>query len=746
MKAAQHPLSAPVQFVKGIGPRKADALAAVGVTTIRDLLFYVPRRYLDRSTVASIQDLRRLREGMPAVTEESGAPDVRQDVTVVGEVKSFRVLGGGRKARFVLVIADATGSMQCLWFGGIPYWRRAFTIGEVLAVSGRPTSYANVLQFVHPAFDRLRGPVRSEDKGIPDDVDWSTTLNTGGFVPLYPSGQELERVGLDSAGFRRAISGAIAIYLDAVQETLPAALLQRHRLIPLPSAIRTIHFPRTTDELALARRRLKYEELFFFQLALAAKRRARREEAGIRFNVESALARRLVDALPFRLTGAQVRVIREITGDMASPRPLNRLLQGDVGSGKTIVALICILIAMDNGYQSAFMAPTEILAEQHYRTLCSLLDGIPVNVRFLVGGQKSRLRKDVLEDARNGTANIVVGTHALFEKEVGFHRLGFVVIDEQHRFGVMQRASLRRKGENPDVLVMTATPIPRTLSLTLYGDLDVSVIDELPPGRKPVRTAVMPDTDREKAYGFVREQVAAGRQAYFVYPLIEESEKIDLKAAVEHFEHLRGHVFPDFRLGLLHGRMESAEKEAVMASLKEGKIQILVATTVIEVGIDVPNASVMVIENAERFGLAQLHQLRGRVGRGASQSHCLLLAQAWVAQRVRRGGVPSAPGDDQRAGAVQRLATMVGTTDGFRIAEKDLELRGPGDFFGTRQSGIPEFRIADILLDSRTLEAARQDAFAIIDADPHLQQPGHRVLSDALLATRGDMLALFRVG
>jgi ATP-dependent DNA helicase RecG len=746
--ATEHPLSRPVQFVKGIGPRKAAALQDVGVCTVRDLLFYAPRRYLDRSTIVTVAELRRS-AGSPAPSAaEPDAADVRRDVTVVGEVKSFRVLGGGRKARFVLVLADAGGSMQCLWFGGVAYWRKAFTVGEIIAVSGQPTFYAGVLQFVHPALDRLKGPSRGEEVDGGEEVDWSRTLHTGGFVPLYPSGQELERVGLDSAGFRRTIASVLRMHASAVHETLPGDLLGKHRLIPLPEALRLIHAPRSQDDIAAARRRLKYEELFFFQLGLALKRRARHEETGIPFEVESRLARRLVDALPYRLTAAQVRAVKEITADMASPHPLNRLLQGDVGSGKTIVALISMLIAVDNGYQAVFMAPTEILAEQHFRTLTALLGELPVRLRLMLGGQKSRLRQDIREDIRRGSAQIVVGTHALFEKGVDFARLGLVVIDEQHRFGVLQRASLRKKGEHPDVLVMTATPIPRTLSLTLYGDLDVSVIDELPRGRKAVKTVVLSDAEKEEAYGFVREQVQDGRQAYFVYPLIEESEKVDLKAAVEHFDHLRERVFPGLRLGLLHGRLESIEKEAVMSAFAAGETHILVATTVIEVGIDVPNASVMVIENAERFGLSQLHQLRGRVGRGAAQSYCLLLAESWVAQRAKSGRKTrvSVAGDTPRAAAVERLATMVATTDGFRIAEKDLELRGPGDFFGTRQSGIPEFRIADILTDSRIMEAARQDAFLLIESDPYLQQPGHRVLTEHLVATRGDMLSLLRVG
>lgn len=739
------PLTTHVQYLKGIGPRKSAVLLKYGITTVRDLLFYVPRRYLDRTTLATIAGLRT----NPTTVGEAGAADVRRDVTVVGEVRSFRVIGGGRKARFVLILADTTGTMQCVWFGGVQYWKKAFSIGEVLAVSGQPTFYGGVLQIVHPAIDRLRGRVLEGDEE-PEQVDWSNALSTGGLVPLYPSGQELERVGLDSAGFRRIIASALKSVGGEIPETLPSTILLQHQLLSLDKALRSVHFPKTMSELEGSLRRLKYEEFFFFQLKLALKRRLVREETGgIPFAIESKLARQLVDSLPFKLTKAQVKVINEITADMKSPRPLNRLLQGDVGSGKTIVALICILIAVDNGYQAVFMAPTEILAEQHYKTLSNLLKNIPVNARQLVGGQRSRLRRDVLEDISRGSAQIVVGTHALFEKGVEFARLGLVVIDEQHRFGVLQRASLRSKGENPDVLVMTATPIPRTLSLTLFGDLDVSVIDELPRDRKPIKTVLRSESDKQDVYKFIRDQIQAGRQAYFVYPLIEESEKLDLKAATEHFEDLQKRVFPDLRLGLIHGRLPGEQKDEIMMAFKNRELDILVATTVIEVGIDVPNASVMVIENAERFGLAQLHQLRGRVGRGADQSYCILLSEKWIVTRaLRMGGETMGrplQGDPKEL-TVRRLATMAATTDGFKIAEVDLELRGPGDFFGTRQSGVPEFKVANILTDSRYLEVARQDAFAIVEDDPQLRSPDHRMLSEHLRAYFSDAMTLLRVG
>ena len=747
-------LSLPVQFIKGIGPRKSAALEKVGIRDLLDLFFYVPRRYLDRSAVVSIAELRKvvLTPGAQSASltgEDGEFPEVRRDSTVVGEVRSFRVMGMGKGARFVLVLADQTGSLQCVWFGGVQYWKRAFQIGETLAVSGQPTSFGGVLQFVHPDLDRL-APAGQEE-----EVNWSKMLNTGGFVPLYPSGQDLAKVGLDSGGFRRIIHTAMNLHLNRLPETLPESIIAARALVPIREAIRSVHSPRAQENLVEALRRMKYEELFLFQLKLALKRRVVDEETGVSFSVKSPLARRLVDSLPFSLTKAQIRVIREISGDMAESKPMNRLLQGDVGSGKTVVALLSMLIAVDNGYQAAFMAPTEILAEQHYKTLSTLLKGLPVNIRLLVGAQRSRLRQDVLEDTRRGDAQIVVGTHAIFEKKVEFHRLGMVVIDEQHRFGVMQRAMVRAKGEHPDVLVMTATPIPRTLSLTIYGDLDISVIDELPRDRKPIKTILRHEGEKESVHQFVRDQVHAGRQVYFVYPLIEESEKVDLKAATVHYEHLQREVFPDLRVGLIHGRLPGDEKDRIMEMFKERQIDILVATTVIEVGIDIPNASVMVIENAERFGLSQLHQLRGRVGRGSDQSYCILLAKKWVVQRagrvggaeLRGGGVPGLQQavDEQRL-AEKRLAAIVSTNNGFTIAEFDLELRGPGDFFGTRQSGVPEFKVANILTDLALLEIARTDAFDLVKRDPRLRDPAHRLLAEQLRDRFHEDLVLSRVG
>ncbi len=695
----------PLQYVKGIGPKRAAALTEIGITTVKDLLYYFPRDYLDRSKIVRIADLRH--------HVAAGEP-----VTVFAEVFRTEARRARRTNRmiFFLTVKDESGYLTCVWFEGFQWYKDAFEQGEFLALSAVPTvDKLGRPQFVHPQFDRLAS---SEE----DEPDWGKLFNTGAIIPKYRSSSDLEKVGLDSRGFRWVIRNAIKQHLSGVEEILSDNVIASNSLVGLHYALRHVHFPATDESLGAARRRLKYDELFFLQLMLAFKKQLLREEPKVvSFVKESRLSEDLLRKLPFELTKAQQRVVKEIVDDMKSHRPMNRLLQGDVGSGKTIVALLAALLAVDNGYQVAFMAPTELLAEQHFRTIQSYLGDTPVNTRLLIGGQRKKLRQDILEDIHSGRGNIILGTHALIEENVEFANLGFVVIDEQHRFGVLQRAKLREKGILPDILVLTATPIPRTLSMTLYGDLDVSIIDEMPLHRKPIRTAVRMDNQKERVFAFVRDEVTKGRQAYIVFPLIEESEKIDLKAATKEFEHLRKEIFPGFRLGLLHGRMKSEEKDEIMRQFKEREIQILVSTTVIEVGIDVPNATIMIVENAERFGLAQLHQLRGRVGRGAEQSYCILIADyAWFDRKKKADSVEI---EEEKQHAKVRLETMVETTDGFKIAEVDLSLRGAGEYFGTRQSGMPEFKIADLVNDHDLLMTARKDAFDLVARDQHLRLP-----------------------
>lgn len=719
-----------LQTVRGIGPKRERALKDLGIETIEDLLYYFPRDYLDRSRIVPIGDLRK--------HVSSSKP-----VTVLGAVFRQEAKRARKTNRlmFFLTIKDESGYVQCVWFEGVQWFKDAFETGELLAVSAVPTlDRLGRVQFVHPQFDRLKGAQEE------DEPDWGKLFNTGAIIPKYRSSSDLEKVGLDSRGFRRIMRNAVNQYSGFLTESLHDDIRKRTELPPLPYAIQNIHFPSSQESLDLATRRLKFDELFFLQLLLALRRyHFKHEQKGISFKVESTLARQLVDTLPFGLTRAQKRVIAEIAADMKTPKPMNRLLQGDVGSGKTIVALLAMLVAIDNGYQVAFMAPTEILADQHFRTIASFLKTIPVNVRLLIGGQRKKLREDILEDIRSGSAKIVVGTHALIEENVRFVSLGLAVIDEQHRFGVMQRAALREKGYNPDVLVMTATPIPRTLAMTIYGDLDVSVIDEMPANRKPVRTATRLEDQKPKVYDFVKDEVQRGRQAYIVFPLIEESEKVDLKAATKEFEHLQGKVFPGLKLGLIHGRMKTEEKDAVMAAFKSGGIHILVSTTVIEVGIDVPNATVMIIENAERFGLSQLHQLRGRVGRGGDQSYCVLIADYnWFDTRKR--GKDLFALQEEKDVARIRLDTMVETNDGFKIAEVDLKLRGPGEFFGTKQSGLPGFRIASLVDDAELLHIARKEAFAVVEQDPQLKSSSNKSIRKHFETHFKDIFDLGKVG
>jgi ATP-dependent DNA helicase RecG len=677
-----------VQFVKGVGPQRAQLLGRLGIETVGDLLGHFPRRHEDRSLLLP---LREAQVGLLATFQAR--------VTYVEEYSPRPGLQLTKAC-----VTDGTGSLELVWFNA-PWVAREVAVGQALVVSGKVTTdRRGHRQIPQPAWELLE--------------PGSESLNIGRLVPIYPLTE-----GLPQAWLRRTIHQALADWADELPEVIPGAVLRHYRLIGRREAVRAFHFPSDESERLGARRRLVFEEFFGLQVALAQRRHAYQHRGhGIAFEVDSALARRLHDGLPFLLTGAQQRVLREIEADMARGLPMNRLVQGDVGSGKTLVALTAMLIAVDNGYQTAVMAPTEVLAEQHYRVLRHWCAPLGVEVELFTGRAGVAQRREHGERLASGAIHIAVGTHALIQDEVAFARLGLVVIDEQHRFGVLQRQGLTRKGVTPDVLVMTATPIPRTLALTLYGDLDTSVIDELPPGRQPILTEWYPLGQRQRAYSRLRARLKEGRQAYVVCPLVEESEKVESEAVTALAEQLRA-TFKGVEVGMLHGRLKAAEKDAVMAAFRAGQVQILAATTVIEVGIDVPNATVMLIVNAERFGLSQLHQLRGRVGRGAHQSECLLLSDArWDPARADEEA------DLQYRDGRQRLKFMLTYADGFKLAEADLELRGPGELGGTRQSGALDFHVANLARDQVLLQDAREAAQTLIARDADLSDPEHTEL------------------
>ena len=682
-------LNQDIMYLPGVGPNRKKILSdELGIQTFGDLLEYFPYKYVDRSKVYTVHELTG---DMPFVQ-------------VVGHVLSFETFKmSARKERVVAHFSDGTGVMDLVWFGaGGKYAKQNYRIGTDYLVFGKPTVFNNRIQLSHP------------------DIDEASKVDTTamGMQPYYNTTEKMKKMGLNSRSIERFTKTLVTTLKEPLQETLPDFIIQRLHLMARDQALRNIHYPQNARDLERARVRLKFEELFFVQLnILRYASDQRRKYRGYVFSqVGNTFNTFYYNYLPFQLTEAQKRVIREIRKDMGSGRQMNRLLQGDVGSGKTLVALMSMLIAIDNGYQACIMAPTEILAEQHLQTIMQFLGDMPVSVALLTGMVKGKRRQKVLDALLDGSTHILVGTHAVIEDTVKFARLGFVVVDEQHRFGVAQRAKLWSKSANPPhVLVMTATPIPRTLAMTLYGDLDVSVIDELPPGRKPVVTQHVFDRSLPSLYDSIRRQIHQGRQVYMVFPLIEESEKIDLKNLEDGFLALT-QVFPEFRLSKVHGKMKPADKEAEMQRFVSGETQILVATTVIEVGVNVPNASVMVIFDAQRFGLSQLHQLRGRVGRGADQSYCLLVTPYQLSEDTRK-----------------RIDIICDTNDGFRIAEADLKLRGPGDLEGTAQSGMAfDLKIADIARDGQLVQMARDEAQNIVDEDPACNSEKYQILWNRL--------------
>ena len=680
-----------IKYLSGVGPQRASVLnKELNIYSLHDLLYYFPYKYVDRSRIYYIHEI------------DGTMPYIQ----LKGEILGFETIGEGRQRRLIAHFSDGTGIVDLVWFQGIKFLVGKYKVHQEYIVFGKPSVFNGRINIAHPDIDNA-----SELK-----------LSTMGLQPYYNTTEKMKRSSLNSHAIEKMMSAVVQQLREPLPETLSPAILAEHHLMPLTEALMNIHFPANPELLRKAQYRLKFEELFYVQLNILryAKDRQRKYRGYVFETVGEIFNTFYAKNLPFELTGAQKRVLKEIRRDVGSGKQMNRLLQGDVGSGKTLVALMSMLIALDNGYQACMMAPTEILANQHFETIRGLLYGMDIRVELLTGSVKGKKREAILTGLLTGDVRILIGTHAVIEDTVNFSSLGLVVIDEQHRFGVAQRARLWTKNaQPPHVLVMTATPIPRTLAMTLYGDLDVSVIDELPPGRKPIVTIHKYDAHRVSLYQSVHRQIAEGRQVYIVYPLIKESEKIDLKNLEEGYLHIC-EEFPDCKVCKVHGKMKAAEKDAQMQLFVSGEAQIMVATTVIEVGVNVPNASVMIIENAERFGLSQLHQLRGRVGRGAEQSYCILVTGYKLVEETRK-----------------RLEIMVRTNDGFEIAEADLKLRGPGDLEGTQQSGIAfDLKIADIARDGQLLQYVRNVAEEVVDADPTGIRPENEILWRQLKALR----------
>jgi len=660
-----------IQFVKGVGPKRADILKEHGISTVRDLLFFVPRRYLDRTKITPISELNPV-----------------SDVTVMATVESYGTkYGRGGRKFYIVNVTDNTSTLELIWYQNIKFIEGLFEEGDVLYISGK-TSKLVYPQIAHPEFEFVS--------------DREEPLHSMGLIPLYPTTAELKKIYLDSRGFRRIQRTALEKYINCIEEDLNAEIAEQNDLVPVAEALTNIHFPKTEEQLESSRKRLAFSELFYIELLLAMRRtKVELKTKLLAFNKPGDLVRRFGTNLPFKLTSSQRKVVTEIYTDMASKRPMRRLLQGDVGSGKTVVAALACALAIENGYKAAVMVPTEVLAEQHFINFRRMFAPVGTEILLLTAGAKEK--SSIYERLTNDAPCLIIGTHALIQEKVNIHKFGLAIIDEQHRFGVRQRTDLLSGNGSVDLLLMTATPIPRTLAITIYGDFDYSVIDEFPPGRKLIETVLVDEGNERQVFEEILQQCKAGQQVYVVYPLVETSEKLDLQAAVDAYQKLKNGPIGKFGIGLLHGRMSTSEKEKVLGEFNSGRTKTLISTTVIEVGIDSPQATLMVVVGAERYGLSQLHQLRGRVGRGNKQSKCILKLTGNLTDEGRR-----------------RIEAMLATDDGFAIAEFDLQIRGPGEFFGTRQHGFPEFKFANITTDMHLLIQAREAAFSLIKNDPDL--------------------------
>ena len=718
-----------VQYVKSVGPKRAESFNKIGIRTIRDLLFYFPSRHLDRTTV-----LTAAKAYGYVLNGYDG------EVTIIAKVVSKEKRRFGKKEILKVQFNDSTGFFACVWFQSIKYFYSVFNEDDIIAISSKPEidKYGH-LQFVHPDYDRIT------------EEESDNFLNTGKIIPFYKIPKELRKGAIGDLSLRKIISYAVDKYIDSLSETLPEDIIKQNNLISVGSAIKNFHFPESKNKFEGAKHRFKFEDLFYLEILVALRKyNYQTRLPGNKMIIKTNLVSDFLKVLPFELTKSQLRILSEIKNDMFSELPMNRLLQGDVGSGKTIVSLIAALIAVDNGFQAVLVAPTEILADQHARTVSSLMRSLgitnkkhQIKVSLLIGGQRKSMRDKELSNIELKEADIIIGTHALFEEEVKFKNLGFIVIDEQHRFGVRQRGLIQSKGTTPDVLLMSATPIPRTLSMTVYGDLDISVIEEMPKNRIPVKTVLRGESKLPEIYNFIIDKHKNGYQSFIVYPLVEESDKLELKAATEYFNQLKDSYLKNLRIGLIHGRMKWQEKEEVMLLFLKKKFDVLISTTVIEVGIDIPDANIILINDAHRFGLSQLHQLRGRVGRSSKQAYCILVTKDGLAAKQKKGELEldylSTSQLDKYKAAI-RLQTMINHTSGFEIADVDMKLRGPGDIFGIKQSGFPNLKFTNLIDDQELIFKTKNISFELINNDPMLKLPRNKIVKNNLLSHYSENL------